>query len=59
VGLRPGIVHRLDKEDLRLMVVAENDIAHQRLIPPIPNRSGDQGISGSGLGTSLKKSGTN
>ena len=30
--LRPGIVHRLDKDTSGLMVVAKNDIAHQRLI---------------------------
>ncbi|HMK66306.1 MAG TPA: RluA family pseudouridine synthase [Thermodesulfobacteriota bacterium] len=30
--LRPGIVHRLDKDTSGLMVVAKNDPAHQRLI---------------------------
>jgi 23S rRNA pseudouridine1911/1915/1917 synthase len=30
--LRPGIVHRLDKDTTGLMVVAKNDITHQRLI---------------------------
>jgi 23S rRNA pseudouridine1911/1915/1917 synthase len=30
--LRPGIVHRLDKDTSGLMVVAKNDLAHQRLI---------------------------
>jgi 23S rRNA pseudouridine1911/1915/1917 synthase len=30
--LRPGIVHRLDKDTSGLMVVAKNDISHQRLI---------------------------
>ncbi len=30
--LRPGIVHRLDKDTSGLMVVAKNDMAHQRLI---------------------------
>jgi len=29
--LRPGIVHRLDKETSGLIVVAKNDLAHQRL----------------------------
>ncbi len=30
--LRPGIVHRLDKDTSGLLVVAKNDISHQRLI---------------------------
>ncbi|OGP52276.1 MAG: hypothetical protein A2Y79_13410 [Deltaproteobacteria bacterium RBG_13_43_22] len=30
--LRPGIVHRLDKNTSGLMVVAKNDVSHQRLI---------------------------
>jgi 23S rRNA pseudouridine1911/1915/1917 synthase len=30
--LRPGIVHRLDKDTSGLMVVAKNDLSHQQLI---------------------------
>jgi 23S rRNA pseudouridine1911/1915/1917 synthase len=30
--LRPGIVHRLDKDTSGLMIVAKNDLAHQTLI---------------------------
>jgi 23S rRNA pseudouridine1911/1915/1917 synthase len=30
--LRPGIVHRLDKDTSGLLVVAKNDIAHQNLV---------------------------
>jgi 23S rRNA pseudouridine1911/1915/1917 synthase len=30
-ALRPGIVHRLDKETSGLIIVAKNDITHQRL----------------------------
>ncbi|MCC7433015.1 RluA family pseudouridine synthase, partial [Candidatus Peregrinibacteria bacterium] len=30
--LRPGIVHRLDKETSGLIVVAKTDLAHQRLV---------------------------
>jgi len=29
--IRPGIVHRIDKDTSGLMVVAKNDVAHQRL----------------------------
>jgi len=29
--IRPGVVHRLDKETSGLMVVAKNDLAHERL----------------------------
>jgi 23S rRNA pseudouridine1911/1915/1917 synthase len=37
--LRPGIVHRLDKDTSGLMVVAKNDLAHQNLARQIANRS--------------------
>jgi len=30
--LRPGIVHRLDKDTSGLMVVAKNDVAHRKLV---------------------------
>ncbi len=30
--IRPGIVHRLDKDTSGIMVVAKNDIAHQKLV---------------------------
>jgi 23S rRNA pseudouridine1911/1915/1917 synthase len=30
-GLRPGIVHRLDKDTSGLIVVAKNDVAHRKL----------------------------
>jgi 23S rRNA pseudouridine1911/1915/1917 synthase len=36
--LRPGIVHRLDKETSGLMVVAKNDIAHRRLAEQFSRR---------------------
>lgn len=37
--LRPGIVHRLDKNTSGLMVVAKNDLAHLGLAEQIKNRS--------------------
>lgn len=37
--LRPGIVHRLDKETSGLMVVAKNDRAHQGLSAQLADRS--------------------
>lgn len=37
--LRPGIVHRLDKETSGLMVVAKNDIAHRGLAEQLETRS--------------------
>jgi 23S rRNA pseudouridine1911/1915/1917 synthase len=37
--VRPGIVHRLDKETSGLMVVAKNNFSHQRLAEQIFNRS--------------------
>jgi 23S rRNA pseudouridine1911/1915/1917 synthase len=37
--LRPGIVHRLDKDTTGLMVVAKSDIAHQGLAAQLADRS--------------------
>jgi len=37
--MRPGIVHRLDKDTSGLMVVAKNDKAHQDLAEQLKNRS--------------------
>ncbi len=36
--MRPGIVHRLDKDTSGLMVVAKNDLAHQELARQIEQR---------------------
>lgn len=36
--LRPGIVHRLDKDTSGLIVVAKTDVAHQRLVEMFKNR---------------------
>jgi 23S rRNA pseudouridine1911/1915/1917 synthase len=36
--LRPGIVHRLDKETSGLMVVAKNDVAHRKLVEQFSSR---------------------
>ena len=36
--LRPGIVHRLDKETSGLMVVAKNDVAHRKLAAQFASR---------------------
>jgi 23S rRNA pseudouridine1911/1915/1917 synthase len=36
--IRPGIVHRLDKETSGLLVVAKNDVAHERLSDQFRNR---------------------
>lgn len=37
--LRPGIVHRLDKDTSGLMVVAKHDVAHQALAAQLADRS--------------------
>ncbi len=37
--LRPGIVHRLDKDTTGLLVVAKNDLAHQNLAKQIKERT--------------------
>ena len=36
--LRPGIVHRLDKDTTGLMLACKNDLAHKRLAEQIKNR---------------------
>ena len=36
--IRPGIVHRLDKETSGVMVVAKNDFSHQNLVDQFKNR---------------------
>lgn len=37
--LRPGIVHRIDKDTTGLLIVAKNDAAHQALADQIANRT--------------------
>jgi 23S rRNA pseudouridine1911/1915/1917 synthase len=38
-NLRPGIVHRLDKETSGLLVIAKNDLSHQKLANQFAGRS--------------------
>ena len=38
-SIRPGIVHRLDKDTSGLMVVAKNDVAHKRLAAQLKRRA--------------------
>ena len=38
-GIRPGIVHRIDKDTSGLLIVAKNDFAHQRLAEQIKEHS--------------------
>lgn len=37
--LRPGIVHRLDKDTSGIMIVAKNDLAHQSLVKQFKGRT--------------------
>ena len=37
--LRPGIVHRIDKDTSGLLIVAKNDLAHQHLAAQIKEHS--------------------
>ncbi|MCX7720567.1 MAG: RluA family pseudouridine synthase [Dictyoglomus thermophilum] len=37
--IRPGIVHRLDKDTTGLLIIAKNDISHQRLSEQLKNRT--------------------
>ncbi len=36
--LRPGIVHRLDKDTTGLLIIAKNDISHQKLSEQLKNK---------------------
>lgn len=40
--LRPGIVHRLDKDTSGLLVVAKNDVTHQKLSKQFAEKSADR-----------------
>jgi 23S rRNA pseudouridine1911/1915/1917 synthase len=40
--LRPGIVHRLDKDTTGLIMIAKNDFTHQHLASQIQNRTVDK-----------------
>lgn len=37
--VRPGIVHRIDKDTTGLLMIAKNDIAHQSLVEQLKNRT--------------------
>lgn len=56
--LRPGIVHRLDKDTSGLMVVAKNDLAHQNLAKQIANRTLKRNYLAFAYGTPKPLSGT-
>lgn len=55
--IRPGIVHRLDKDTSGLMVVAKNDIAHQGLSAQLSDRSLSRVYHALVLGTLMPPSG--
>ena len=44
--IRPGIVHRIDKDTSGLLIVAKNDTAHQKLAEQIQAHSFYPGIQG-------------
>lgn len=56
--LRPGIVHRLDKETSGLIVVAKNDVAHRRLAEMFAEREVDKTYVALVHGTVAKNEGT-
>lgn len=56
--LRPGIVHRLDKETTGLMVVAKNDPAHQALAKQFSRRTIEREYWALVWGTFKEKQGT-
>lgn len=56
--MRPGIVHRLDKETSGLMVVAKNDFAHQGLSAQLADRTLSRIYHALCLGVPMPPSGT-
>ena len=42
--MRPGIVHRLDKDTSGLLVVAKNDAAHAALSAQLADKSAHRGV---------------
>jgi 23S rRNA pseudouridine1911/1915/1917 synthase len=57
-GLRPGIVHRLDKDTTGLMVVAKNDVAHHLLAKQFSRRTIDREYWAIVWGTFKQQKGT-
>ena len=53
--LRPGIVHRLDKETSGLIVVAKNDITHRKLGAAVRQPAGEKEIRGAGARMARKR----
>ncbi|MEJ7376247.1 pseudouridine synthase, partial [Staphylococcus caprae] len=37
--IRPGIVHRIDKDTSGLLMVAKNDVAHRSLVDQLVNKT--------------------
>lgn len=52
--IRPGIVHRLDKDTSGLLVVAKNDEAHKSLASQIEKRAREEYITGFATATSKR-----
>ena len=50
--LRPGIVHRLDKDTGGLIMVAKTDFAHHALQRQIQSREAERRYHGAGVGNS-------
>jgi 23S rRNA pseudouridine1911/1915/1917 synthase len=57
-GLRPGIVHRLDKETSGAIVIAKNDYAHAKLAEAFSSRRVQKTYIGLAEGAFAKPSGT-
>lgn len=55
---RPGIVHRIDKETSGLLVVAKNDLAHEKLAQQFKDKTSHRIYYAVALGSLARKSGT-
>ncbi len=55
--IRPGIVHRLDKDTSGIMVVAKTALCHQRLVEAFANRTVEKEYSALLYGTMKQKKG--
>jgi len=57
-GIRPGIVHRLDKETSGLLIVAKTDFAHMKLSDDLKNKKVKKTYFALVYGVPVKKHGT-
>ncbi len=56
--LRPGVVHRLDRDTSGLMVLVKGEPAYSRMVSSLSSRKVDRGYRAAVVGTGLPRTGT-